>query len=157
MANTEQTQDRELVLTRTISAPRERVWQAWTRPEHIVHWWGPDGFTNTIHEMDVRPGGVWRYMIHEPDGTDYPNIVRYTEIREPEFLAYEHGDEIDGKEKIAFNVTVNFDMADDKTLLTMRLIFPTAEALEEVVKKSGAVDGGNQTLNHLEEYLHSMS
>ena len=107
--------------------------------------------------MDVRPGGVWRYMMHGPDGTDYPNIIRYTEVREPEFLSYEHGDEIDGKEEIAFNVTVNFEETDGKTLLTMRMVFPTAEALQDVVEKFGAVEGGNQTLNHLEEYLDSMT
>jgi uncharacterized protein YndB with AHSA1/START domain len=49
--------DREITATRLFNAPRERVWEVWTVPKHIAHWWGPRGFTNTIEKMDVRPGG----------------------------------------------------------------------------------------------------
>ena len=52
----------EIVLTRIVNAPRPRVWQMFTQPEHIQHWWGPNGFTNTIFEMEVRVGGLWRYL-----------------------------------------------------------------------------------------------
>lgn len=58
--------DREIVATRVFDAPRDLVFKMWTDPKHIVHWWGPNGFTNTIHEMDVRPGGVWRFIMHGP-------------------------------------------------------------------------------------------
>ncbi len=68
-------EDREIVLTRRIKAPRELVWEAYTKPEHVMQWYGPNGFTLTIHEMDVRVGGVWRFMMHGPDGTDYPNPI----------------------------------------------------------------------------------
>ena len=51
------TADRELLLTRILDAPIELVWEVWTKPEHIALWWGPDGFTNTIEEMDVQPDG----------------------------------------------------------------------------------------------------
>src|SRR5271168_5478580 len=50
--------EREIVVTRILDAPRELVWKAWTNPRHIVEWWGPHGFTMTIHEMDLRPGGT---------------------------------------------------------------------------------------------------
>ena len=60
----------EIVLTRIVNAPRQRVWQVLTRPAHIQHWWGPNGFTNTIFEMDVRVGGLWRYLMHGPAGAD---------------------------------------------------------------------------------------
>ena len=56
------TSDREIIITRTFNAPRELVWQAWTDPKQIVKWWGPIGFTNTLFEMDVRPGGIWRHI-----------------------------------------------------------------------------------------------
>ncbi|EMO29454.1 toxin-antitoxin system, toxin component domain protein [Leptospira interrogans serovar Bataviae str. HAI135] len=47
----------------------------WTEPEHVIHWWGPKGFTNTFETMDVRPGGIWKFIMHGPDGTDYPNLI----------------------------------------------------------------------------------
>src|SRR6266852_4602923 len=78
--------DREIVITRLLDAPRELAFQAWTEPQHVAHWWGPNGFTNTIHEMDVRPGGVWRFIMHGPDGTDYKNEIVYVEVVKPERL-----------------------------------------------------------------------
>ena len=56
---------------------------------------GPNGFTTTIHEMDVQVGGVWRFIMHGPDGTDYPNKIVYREIVKPERLVYDHGDDND--------------------------------------------------------------
>ncbi|MCU7371200.1 SRPBCC domain-containing protein [Paucibacter sp. O1-1] len=64
---------RELNISRTLNAPIELVWEAWTNPEHIAKWWGPDGFTNTITTMDMVPGGEWNLVMHGPDGTDYKN------------------------------------------------------------------------------------
>ena len=58
----------------------------WTDPEHVAKWWGPTGFTNTIYEMDVRPGGVWRFVMHGPDGIDYQNKIVYIEVVKPERL-----------------------------------------------------------------------
>jgi uncharacterized protein YndB with AHSA1/START domain len=60
--------DREIITSRVYDAPRELVFKAWTDPKHIARWWGPNGFTTTIHEMDVRPGGAWRFIMHGPDG-----------------------------------------------------------------------------------------
>ena len=77
------TADREIAATRIFDAPRELVWKAWTDPKHVAQWWGPNGFTNTIHEMNVSPGGVWRFMMHGPDGTDYPNRIVFIEVVEP--------------------------------------------------------------------------
>jgi uncharacterized protein YndB with AHSA1/START domain len=86
-----QTSDRDLVIERIFDAPRQMVFDAWTDPETIGQWWGPRGFTTTVHEMDVRPGGVWRFTMHGPDGTDYPNRVVYDEVVAPERLVYTHG------------------------------------------------------------------
>ena len=65
--------DREIVTTRVFNAARELVFKAWTDPDHLVHWWGPKGFTNTFQEFDLRPGGIWRFVMHGPDGVDYKN------------------------------------------------------------------------------------
>jgi uncharacterized protein YndB with AHSA1/START domain len=71
--------DREIAMTRVFDAPRELVFKAYTDPALTPQWWGPRGFTTTVDQMDVRPGGVWRFVMHGPDGTDYPNKIVYTE------------------------------------------------------------------------------
>jgi uncharacterized protein YndB with AHSA1/START domain len=142
--------DRELVLTRDFDAPREVVFDAWTDPAQVGAWWGPRGFTTTVYEMDVRPGGVWRYMMHGPDGTDYPNRVVYVEIARPERLVYEHGD--DGGEWNPFHVTVTFEDRGGRTRLVSRMVFPTA-AMAAEARRFGALELGNQTMERLAEHL----
>lgn len=147
--------DRELVVTRTFDAPRALVWKAWTDPAHVGQWWGPNGFTTTTYESDVRPGGVWRYMMHGPDGTDYPNLVTFAVVEEPERLEYAHGTDAANPEM--FRTTVFFEEAGGKTTITMRLLFRTREERDRIVEASGAVDGANQTLARLAEYLKTMA
>src|SRR6185436_11510767 len=77
MHDAQNTADREIVLTRLLGAPRELVWKVWTDPGHVAAWWGPTGFTTTTQAMEVRPGGVWRYVMHGPDGRDYKNLVTF--------------------------------------------------------------------------------
>lgn len=148
------TSDREIVITRLLDAPRELVFKAWTDPVHIGQWWGPRGFTTTTHAMDVRPGGIWRFIMHGPDGVDYPNTIVYTEIVEPERLVYVHGSEENHPD--SFDVIVTFDDHDGRTMLTMRLTFPTAAERDHVVAEYGAIEGGNQTVDRLAEYLAAM-
>src|SRR5207249_11050128 len=63
--------ERELVLTRVFDAPRRLVFKAWTEPERVVRWWGPQGFTMPSCTMDVRPGGAFRFCMRSPEGTDH--------------------------------------------------------------------------------------
>jgi len=147
------TADREITGERMLDAPRELVWMAWTDPKHVAQWWGPNGFTNTIHNMDVRPGGVWRFMMHGPDGTDYPNKVAFIEVERPSRLVYWHGDD---KQPEQFHVTVTFEESGGKTKLTMRSVFRTKADRDFKVEKVGAIEGMKQTLAHLEEYLEGM-
>jgi len=149
---TNDTADRELVVTRLLNAPRELVFKVWTDPRHVAKWWGPNGFTNTIHEMEVKPGGVWRLTMHGPDGVDYPNKIVFHKVVKPGLLVYSHGDENDPEQ---FEVTVNFVPKGQKTELTMRGVFRTKEELDLVVKKYGAREGQIQTINRLEAYLAS--
>lgn len=146
------TADREVVITRILDAPPELVFKTWTDPEHVDKWWGPTGFTNETFEMDVRPGGVWRYVMHGPDGVDYPNKIVYLEVAKPERLVYDHGSDGEGAEP-DFRVTVTFADEGGKTRLTMRSVFPTAEARDYVVREFKAIEGGNQTLDRLAQYL----
>lgn len=85
------TADREIAITRILDAPRELVYEVWTKPEHIAQWWGPNGFTNTVHNMEVKVGGEWRLTMHGPDGIDYPNLIIFKEIIAPEKLVYIQG------------------------------------------------------------------
>jgi len=148
------TADREIVMTRLFDAPRELVFKAWTDPEHVAQWWGPNGFTNTIHEMDVRPGGVWRFVMHGPDSVDYKNKIIYLEIVKPERLVYSHGAD-DGGEPEQFHVTVTFAEQGGKTHLTMRTLFESAAERNKTVE-FGAIELGNQSLARLEEHLAKM-
>jgi uncharacterized protein YndB with AHSA1/START domain len=146
------TADREIVLSRLLNAPRELVFAAWTDPTQVVQWWGPRGFTTTSHEMSVTPGGVWRFVMHGPDGRDYKNKIIFTEVVKPERLVYRQAGE-DEHEDVRFHVTVTFQAQGRKTLLTMRSLFATAQERDEVVTKYGAVEGGKQTLERLAEHV----
>ncbi|MGZ3751565.1 MAG: SRPBCC domain-containing protein [Mucilaginibacter sp.] len=85
------TADREIVITRVFDAPRDLVFKTWTDPNHLINWWGPSGFTNTFHEINIKPGGKWRFTMHGPDGINYANLITFSEVVIPERLAYEHG------------------------------------------------------------------
>jgi uncharacterized protein YndB with AHSA1/START domain len=151
----ESTADREIVLTRLFDAPRALVWTAWTDPRHVVNWWGPNGFTNTIHEMDVRPGGNWRFIMHGPDGRDYKNRINFIEVEKPARLVYAHGGD-DDAEPVNFHVTATFADEGGKTKVTLRMVFLSAEERDRVVKEYGAIEGGKQTLARLADYLTKM-
>jgi uncharacterized protein YndB with AHSA1/START domain len=84
--------DREIISTRILDAPRELVFRAFGDPEYLAQWWGPKGFRNTFHEFDLRPGGHWRFIMHDPDGTDHKNESVFLEVVEPERIVFHHLD-----------------------------------------------------------------
>jgi len=143
---------RTILTTRVYDAPRALVFEAFTQPQHLAQWWGPNGFTTTTSAIDVRPGGVWRFVMHGPDGTDYQNRITYDEVVKPERLVYHHGGTVD-VESVQFRVTVTFEDLDGKTKLTMRMVFPSAAERDRVAEKYGAVEGAKQTLERLAGYL----
>ena len=141
------TSDRELVITRLLKAPRELVWEVFTNPDHIKHWWGPTGFTNTIFKMDVMPGGVWEFIMHGPDGTDYKNKSIYKEIVKPERIVFEH---VSGPK---FITTITFTAEGNNTHLKWHMLFESAEQFQQVVRTFKADEGLRQNIVKLEEYL----
>jgi uncharacterized protein YndB with AHSA1/START domain len=156
--NTTDTQDREIVITRVFDAPRDLVWQAMTDPRHVIHWWGPRGFSTTIEEMDVRPGGVWKHVMHGPDGADYPNKSVFTEVVKPERLVFAQGGGRRGAPGAHFTATWTFDVVTSgQTKVTIRMVFPSAADRDRIVKEYGAIEGGNQTLARLAEHLPKMT
>ena len=141
------TSDREIIVTRVFDAPRTLVFKAWTDPKHLAHWWGPNGFTITTYEMEFKPGGIWRFIMHGPDGRDYKNEHVYVEIVEPERLVYRH------MSTPQFQMTVTFEDDSDKTRLTARMLFESVALRDQTVKTFGAVEGLKQTLGRLGEYV----
>jgi uncharacterized protein YndB with AHSA1/START domain len=157
-ATPSQTADREIVVSRVFNAPRALVFQAWSSHEHLAHWYGPDGFTITTHEMAFEPGGVWRFIMHGPDGRDYPNRVIFKEVVEAERLVYTHDDGGEAAVPVSFETRVTFDEVDGgKTKLTMRSVFATKQEKDRVEREHGAVEGGLQHVGRLAEYLAMQS
>ncbi|HEY0106236.1 MAG TPA: SRPBCC family protein [Rhizomicrobium sp.] len=140
-----------IAFTRLLDAPRALVWQVWTDPAHIARWWGPTGFRITNHAMAVTPGGIWDFAMHGPDGRDYDNRITYHEVVPPARLVYSHGEPGDTEQ---FHVTVTFaEEGRGRTRLVMLARFPSLAARDHVVREVGAVEGGQQTLDRLADYL----
>jgi uncharacterized protein YndB with AHSA1/START domain len=125
--------DRQLVVTRLIDAPRRLVFRAWTAPEQVSRWWGPQGFVTTHCDMDIRPGGAFRCCMRSPEGTDYWKRGVYREIVEAERIvftfAWEDADGTPGRELLT---TVTFADEGAKTRLTLHQAeFETVERCED--------------------------
>jgi uncharacterized protein YndB with AHSA1/START domain len=147
-----ETSDREIVLERVFDAPRELVWAALTRVEHLVHWWGPNDFRTTYEQYDLRPGGIAKFTMHGPDGKDWPNKFWFLEVQEPSRIVFDHGD----FEKPWFRVTVTLEQSGRGTRYMARMVFPTAAACA-ATKERGAVELGKQTYEKLANYLRRMT
>ena len=102
-----------IIGSRVFDAPRELVFEVFTDPKHLSRWWGPNGFRTTTKAFDFRPGGVWRFVMHGPDGRDYQNRVTYEEIVRPERIVYSHGGDAD-VEPVTFRTTVMFEDVSGK-------------------------------------------
>src|ERR687888_2077247 len=145
------TADREIVISRVISAPREVVFEAFTEVRHLSRWWGPDGFTTTTRSFEFRVGGVWDFVMHGPGGTDYQEWITWTEIVPPERIALLHGESRDDPN--AFESVLTFEPAGEETRVVMRAVFPTRELRDDAVEKYHAIEAGQQTLRNLAAYV----
>ncbi|WP_258104284.1 SRPBCC domain-containing protein [Marinoscillum sp. MHG1-6] len=149
-----QESDKSIHFQRVLNAPIELVFEAWTRPEHLARWWGPTGFSLTTSSFDLKPGGIWDFIMHGPDGRDFENRIRFVQIAKPGFLHYQQmggGD----TEDISFEVKLYLsEIGENQTLLSMKSTFPTAELLQRVAREFGAIEGGIQHLDRLEEILN---
>jgi len=137
--------DRELATTRLLDATRERVFRAFSEPEHLAQWWGPNGFTNTFQQFDVRAGGAWRYVMHGPNGADYPNESVFVEVVKPERIVIEH---VSGPR---FRLTITLAAEAGKTRITWRQVFPSASDCNKI--RAIAVPANEQNLDRLQAQL----
>ena len=147
--------DREIVITRVVSAPRELVFEAFTEVRHLSRWWGPEGFTTTTQSFDFRVGGEWDFVMHGPDGTDYDEWITWIEVVPPERIALLHG-EYRGDPN-AFESVLTFEPDGAATRIEMRTVFPTRELRDEAVEKYHAIEGGRQTLSNLAVYVDEIA
>lgn len=141
--------DREIRISRLLNAPIELVWEVWTNPDHIKNWWGPTGFTNTIHGMDLKEGGEWNLTMHGPDGADYKNKSIFKEIIPFKKIVYDH---ISGPRFLA---TIEFEAQGDKTFLRWHMLFESREVFIQTVKTFKADEGLQQNVDKLTHYLQS--
>jgi uncharacterized protein YndB with AHSA1/START domain len=139
----------ELVMTRVFDAPRELVFEAWTDPDRVAAWWGPKGFTTISYDMDIRPGGAYRFCMRSPDGTDYWKQGVYREVIAPERLVFTFAwVNADGSLDREMLVTVTFDAEGDKTRMTFR-----QGPFETVAKRDDHRRGWTSTFERFAEYL----
>jgi uncharacterized protein YndB with AHSA1/START domain len=144
-------QEREIVTVRVIGGPRHLVFRAWTEARHLERWFGPRGFTTTTIAFEFRPGGVWDFRMHGPDGTVYPNWIEWREIVAPERIAYRQG----GHENDpgAFEGTVTFAERAGGTEITLRTVFNSKAQRDYVAEHYHAVEGARETLERLDGYV----
>src|SRR6478672_4460782 len=145
------TADREIVISHDIGAPPGLVFEAFTDVRHLSRWWGPEGFSTTTRAFEFREGGEWDFVMHGPDGTDYQEWIRWTEIAAPERIELLHGESRDDPN--AFESVLTFAPDGAATRIEMRTVFPTAQLRREAVEKYHAIEGGQQTLNNLAAYV----
>lgn len=147
--NVTQVGEREIMVTRVFDAPRNLVFEAWTKDEHLSKWWGPQGFTTTFQEFDMKPGGTWQFIMHSPEGVDFPNTNVIIEVIKPERLVSKHA------VFPHYLATTIFEELDGKTKLTYSTVYGENAAIFDKVKIY-AVPGAEQMMDRLEEHLASM-
>jgi uncharacterized protein YndB with AHSA1/START domain len=140
--------DRELVLSRIIDAPRERVFKAWTR--QLPQWWGPYGMTTPVCEMDLRPGGVFRTVMRAPDGTEYPTKGVFLEVVEPERIVFTDafGPGWQPSPDTFFTAIATFEEYNGKTKYMARALHWTV-ANREKHEQMGFYQGWGESLDRL--------
>lgn len=142
-------EQKELHTTATFNAPLVLIWEAWSDPEKIIHWWGPNGFTTTLHQMDFREEGEWKLTLHGPDGINYPNRSVYKEIIPLKKIVFEHFNP-------HFLATVLFESNEDGTEMQWNMLFDSAEQYEIIVKAHKADEGQKQNIERLNNYIQQL-
>ena len=142
---------REVVFSRLIAAPVSLVWEIWSDVRHLHKWFGPAGFHTTTSEFAFVPGGVWRFTMHGPDGTDYPNRIVFTAIEPTSRLAYTNGWDLPGA-PLDFSVEVTLTPEGKGTRLTLHMTFESDEAMRTAVERYGVLRGGVETFERIATY-----
>lgn len=148
--------DREILLTRVFNAPRRLVWLALTDPKHLVHWWGPRGSVLTVCEIDLRPGGAWRFTLRGSDGRDCRFKGVYHEILPPERLVATECFDEPSLGSPEWLTTLTLEEHDGRTTMKSRLLYKSAEARDGHLA-SGMEEGAAESFDRLELQLAQIS
>jgi len=141
--------DREVLNTRIVKASREHVFKAWSNPDNLKRWWGPEGFTNTFNEFNFHPGGKWSFVMHGPDKKDYPNESVFVKIEEPGLVVLNH------ISQPKFQIEATFEVISvSETKVYFRMIFKTPEECNNL--KGFVTDKNEENLDRLEIVLKDM-
>ena len=144
------TADCEIVSSRIFDTGINKLFRAWSDPNHLKNWWGPKGFTNTFNEFDFRVGGRWSFIMHAPDKGNFNNECEFIKIDEPYLIAWKR------YSKPLFQVVASFEeMSPDKTKLVFKMLFDTAEECRKI--KAFAVDKNEENFDRLEIELTKMT
>lgn len=141
------TKNKTIVSSRLIDAPVHIVFRAFSNAENLKHWWGPAGFTNTISKFDFKPGGAWKFVLHGPDGIDYPNTCEFVEIVEHEKVVFIHHLPVH-----VFSMTLGFEPIGDKTRFTFTMVFEAQGEVERI--QQYVVPANEQNFDRLEAFIH---
>lgn len=149
------TAKREMVVSHLIAAPAALVFKAWTEPKQLEQWWAADGFTTTVHQMDVQEDGITHLAMQGPDGLDYPNHFVYSQVKAARLLSYLQSDGSDGDNDAAeVSVAVSFDeKTDGRTRVTLQTLFKSADERDRVIQEFDALNGARQTLERLSAFM----
>jgi uncharacterized protein YndB with AHSA1/START domain len=146
--------DTEIVMRRTFAAPRRLVFDAFTRPEHLVHWWGLRGSTILECNLDARPGGTWRFVVREANGEEMTFFGEVREVTPPERFVWTFG--FEGMPGEPGPEEMTFEERDGKTTVTSRSTFPDKETRDALLQ-SGMEAGAVETYERLDEYLATLA
>lgn len=141
----------QIISTRVLNATAELVWKMLSSPDHLKHFWGPDGFTNTFKTFNFRGDGESRFTMHGPDGTNYPNRIIYRELDAPRYIRWDDDNGGEGDWDHKFVGEIELFEEGDKTRIELRVNEPSMEARDNIAKY--AVEGGKQNLDRLAAYL----
>lgn len=141
--------NREILSSRIINSPVEMVYQAFENPNHLKNWWGPEGFTNTINEFDLRVGGNWILTMHGPEKGNYENSSVFKTVLLNKLISWER------KSQPLFDMEIAFEkLEENKTQISFKMIFATAEECEKMRK---FVEPKNEeNFNRLEREIKTM-
>jgi uncharacterized protein YndB with AHSA1/START domain len=139
-----------LRITREFDAPRELVFEAFTRPEHVVRWFGPRRMTNRVDKLNLRPGGEWRYVSSDVDGSEYGFRGQFKEIVPPERLVWTF--EFEGAPGQVSVEELTLEERDGRTIVTSVARYASIEDRDAMIA-SGMEGGLRESYQRMDELL----
>jgi uncharacterized protein YndB with AHSA1/START domain len=146
--------DHEISLSRDFDAPRELVFEAFSKPEHVARWWGQKDSTLPVCEMDFRPGGAWRFVEHAADGNDYGFRGEYRDIVRPERITWTF--EFEGAPGHIVVETMTFEDLGGRTRIIGTSVFDTVEDRDQMYN-SGMARGASEAYDRLDVVLQTLA